>query len=267
MTAGKTHAWSCRFDTAGTKLILRGTAKMTTTDPYPVAMPNPPAVFAAVLADRLAQAGVTVEGKLRVDLDPAAPRGPAPTDTLIATETTPLSAAMGRANRESLNMMAECLYLRSAVTDEAPATWNTAAATACKVLCRDYGLAGEKLAISDGSGLSKLNRVSPAAICSLLAALRQQEVFVGSLAVSGKSGSMARRLDGAGVRGRVLGKTGSLAGASALSGYVLDADDAPAVAFSVITNGRTNGKTFSAKAAEDAIAEALAAFVDAAKAE
>jgi len=178
----------------------------------------------------------------------------------VATETTPLADALARANKQSLNMMAECLFLRSAAEPGRPADWRSAAEVARKVLREDYGLSGRQFRLSDGSGLSKRNLVAPAAITHLLRALAAERLFVDSLAVAGKDGSMARRLPRC--RGRVLGKTGSLAGASALSGYVLDLKGRPALVFSILTNGRTRGKTLTAKRFEDAVCRKLIVHAD-----
>ena len=52
-------------------------------------------------------------------------------------------------------------------------------------------------------------------------------------------------------RGRVLAKTGSIAGVSALSGYVLDNQGRVRFAFSVIGNGLRNGASPCKKLQED----------------
>ena len=263
---GKQHAWSCRFDRTGTQVKLYGTVTGGTSDLptgqaglLPVAVPNPPALFAAVLADRLAQAGITVKGRIAVSNDwPGAEKDLC----LIATAETPLASAMLRANKQSLNMMAECIFLRSAATDGKVATWEKAADAARKTLLDDYGLKGDQFAVADGSGYSRRNLASAATLTTLLRKLSDQEQFVRSLAVAGVDGSLRRRLAGP-CKERVLGKTGSLAGVSALSGYITDQGGTPQLAFSIIVNGRTDGKGFSVKRLEQDICEMLIRAVDA----
>ena len=65
--------------------------------------------------------------------------------------------------------------------------------------------------------------------------------------------------------GRVLyvGKTDSLAGVSTLSGYILDRTGTPKLAFSIIVNGPTSGKQYSAKRLQENICEILIRAVDA----
>ena len=76
-----------------------------------------------------------------------------------------------------------------------------------------------------------------AATALLAKALKMKgaDAFLASLPVGGEDGSMAKRL-GNGAKGRVLAKTGYIAGVSCLSGYVLDKDGKPAYAFSVLVN-------------------------------
>jgi len=257
---GKRHLWSCRFDAAGTTLTLRGTVTRTTPDAYPVAAPDPAGLFAAVLADRLERAGLPVTGDVLTSTDPAWSRPPAKQRRTVAVETTPLGDVLQRCNKQSVNMMAECLLLRSAVDGAKPADWKRAAKVATKVLVDHYGLKASQFKVADGSGYSRRNRVAPAAITHVLKVLASQRVFVRSLAVGGVDGSLKRRL--AAARGRVLGKTGSLAGVSALSGYVLDRAGSPAVAFAILINGGVA----RAKAFEDRLCGILIEAVDAAPA-
>jgi D-alanyl-D-alanine carboxypeptidase/D-alanyl-D-alanine-endopeptidase (penicillin-binding protein 4) len=106
----------------------------------------------------------------------------------------------------------------------------------------------------NGSGLSRRNKASPASVVRLLDSmleinssasdeeqLRQQrlrDAFVGSLAVAGRSGTLARRMRGTAAAGNCHAKTGTLNGVSALSGYCFHgAEDAEhAVVFSLLMN-------------------------------
>ena len=258
---GKPHLWDCRFSRGGTTVTLTGKATRSSTDTISVAVPDPPMLFAAVLADRLDRAGVKWAGRVRVSVQPSSKKAIA-ARRVIAVTATPLADAMGRANKQSLNFMAECLLLRASVVPGAPATWARAAKVATKTLTDDYGIAAAQFRISDGSGLSRANAISPAALTSLLASLSRSGTFVGSLAVAGTDGLMARRLKGV-ARGRVLAKTGSIRGVSGLSGYVVDRRGKPAIAFSILTNVTTYARWSSAKPMENAICRLLVEHLDA----
>jgi D-alanyl-D-alanine carboxypeptidase/D-alanyl-D-alanine-endopeptidase (penicillin-binding protein 4) len=67
---------------------------------------------------------------------------------------------------------------------------------------------------------------------------RTRDAWVNSLAVAGRSGTLAHRMRGTAARGRCHAKTGTLNGVSALSGYCFQgAEDADhAVVFSLLMN-------------------------------
>jgi D-alanyl-D-alanine carboxypeptidase/D-alanyl-D-alanine-endopeptidase (penicillin-binding protein 4) len=249
--------WNAAIDRSASKVRLTGSVAASSGEPYSVAGADPAEMFALTLAERLARAGVTIKGKIATVNDPADAAGPPKDAKLIATERTPLADALHRCNTNSLNMMAECVLRRSGVHDGQPADWKSAAEIATSVLIKDYDLEAEQFTVIDGSGMSRNNKVSPKAITTLLRAMADQPVFTKSLAVGGEDGSLQKRFKEAKYRGRVIGKTGSLNGVSALSGYALDAKGHPVYAFSVLVNGSTAGKSYSARFLEEQIGKLL----------
>jgi D-alanyl-D-alanine carboxypeptidase/D-alanyl-D-alanine-endopeptidase (penicillin-binding protein 4) len=79
-----------------------------------------------------------------------------------------------------------------------------------------------------------------------------QRFVVAALPVAGRTGTLAHRMRHAPARGLVHAKTGTLANASALSGFVGDR-----YVFSVLENGRSIW-TENAERSQDRFAEALA---------
>jgi len=73
--------------------------------------------------------------------------------------------------------------------------------------------------VTDGSGLSRADRSSPSQLVTLLRRLATDSAFTGSLAVAGRSGTLARRMGGTSAAGRCRGKTGTLHDVSNLVGY------------------------------------------------
>jgi serine-type D-Ala-D-Ala carboxypeptidase/endopeptidase (penicillin-binding protein 4) len=74
----------------------------------------------------------------------------------------------------------------------------------------------------DGSGLTRSNRASPQQIVNLLLAMRDDpagEEFIQDLALTGKEGTVADRMEGTAAYGRCRTKTGTITGVSNLSGY------------------------------------------------
>jgi serine-type D-Ala-D-Ala carboxypeptidase/endopeptidase (penicillin-binding protein 4) len=113
---------------------------------------------------------------------------------------------------------------------------------------------GAKFNGENGSGLSRRDKASPASVVKLLDSMievdenvppealqnqeRQRSAWVSSLAVAGRSGTLARRMRGTAAQGRCHAKTGTLNGVSALSGYCFrGGEDAEhAVIFSLLMN-------------------------------
>jgi D-alanyl-D-alanine carboxypeptidase/D-alanyl-D-alanine-endopeptidase (penicillin-binding protein 4) len=213
------------------EITVTGKAGYNMTDPVSWAVNNPPMMFGRTLADRIEKAGLKVQGTVRMataeqaGLDKASP--------LIQT-TTPLSLVMNRADKKSVNMIAEGMFLRAG-----DGTFEGSAQIETETLQKDYGLAPESFLICDGSGFSRNDRVSPRAMVTLLAAVLKRadsKVLLDALPISGVDGTLTKRLKEPPYRGRVLGKTGYIEGVSCLSGYVLDAQGKPAVAYSVLLN-------------------------------
>ncbi|MEP0915817.1 D-alanyl-D-alanine carboxypeptidase [Leptolyngbya sp. DQ-M1] len=100
------------------------------------------------------------------------------------------------------------------------------------------GVQANSYAQVDGSGLSRSNRATPAALVSVLEAMfsdRQSELFYRSLAIAGVNGTLRSRFRNTPVQGNLYGKTGTLRGVRALSGY-LDNPNYGTIAFSIVVN-------------------------------
>jgi D-alanyl-D-alanine carboxypeptidase/D-alanyl-D-alanine-endopeptidase (penicillin-binding protein 4) len=77
--------------------------------------------------------------------------------------------------------------------------------------------------LSDGSGLSSANLISPLAFTRLLRFIRahpRYATFAPGLPQSGGTGNLRTRFTGTPLAGRVRAKTGSIAGVNTLAGYI-----------------------------------------------
>jgi D-alanyl-D-alanine carboxypeptidase/D-alanyl-D-alanine-endopeptidase (penicillin-binding protein 4) len=98
---------------------------------------------------------------------------------------------------------------------------------------------GVRAKMVDGSGLSRVDRVSPHQVVRLLAAMAGREegaALRASLAAPAEWGTLQHRMTGTTARGRCRAKTGTLIGVSALSGYCFDRAG-HTIVFSLIENG------------------------------
>jgi D-alanyl-D-alanine carboxypeptidase/D-alanyl-D-alanine-endopeptidase (penicillin-binding protein 4) len=196
----------------------------------------------------------------------AAARGVAPsTATLVYTErSTTLGRILAAMNKPSDNYLAEELLkglgasAGGALTATGGAGTTAAGADAVKRFLQSIGVTGG-FRIRDGSGLSYQNKLSAHAVIDLLRAMAARAdfaVFRSSLAVAGVDGTLRYRLRGTRAAGNVHAKTGTLAAASSLSGYVTSANR-HTLAFSILMNGSGLPVT-QAHAAQDAVAVILA---------
>jgi D-alanyl-D-alanine carboxypeptidase/D-alanyl-D-alanine-endopeptidase (penicillin-binding protein 4) len=164
--------------------------------------------------------GGTLGGAVR---DGAAP----PDARLITTVQSPgLSEIVRDINKFSNNVMARQLYLTlGAVGAGAPASAEKSSRVIRQWLA-GKGLSFPELVLENGSGLSRVERISARNLGALLLAAFRSAVMpelIASLPVAAVDGTMKKRLSGADVAGQAHIKTGSLTGVRAIAGYVLDA--------------------------------------------
>jgi len=191
-------------------------------------------------------AGPAVVGRAAVDAVP-----------LAAVESPPVAALVRFMDHESDNFTAEMLLKEvGAVQGDAGTAADGLGVVAS--LLTDAGVPRAGLRLVDGSGLSLLDRWTPAALVSLLRAMWDdpgvRPELLAALPVAGRTGTLADRMRRGPARGVVRAKTGSTSNASALSGFVGDR-----YVFSVIENGRPVATT-SSELAQDRFATVLASL-------
>jgi D-alanyl-D-alanine carboxypeptidase/D-alanyl-D-alanine-endopeptidase (penicillin-binding protein 4) len=155
---------------------------------------------------------------------------------LARVVSPPLDEIVHYMNRESDNFTAEMLLKElGAVLGDGGTSTAGAAIVSGALAQAGVPMAGVR--IVDGSGLSRLDRLTVAALVGILqAAWRDAAVrapFLDSLPVAGLSGTLEHRLRSAPARGNVAAKTGTTREASALSGFVRGR-----YVFAVLENGR-----------------------------
>lgn len=206
--------------------------------------------FLAVLRDEgISLSGRIVPSHAAVEADSA---------RLVAEYTSPpLSEILKRINQSSNNMLAEMIYLAAGrVATGQPASYEVSRQAEQRFWNRLNLRDAARMHAADGSGLSRKNLFSPRAVCDLLRAMQQHpesEVFVDSLAVSGRKGTLSSRMSS--IPERIIGKTGTIANVSCLSGYLVTSDERTVV-FSMLVNNFTCS-TSSIKAAQDRVCRML----------
>src|SRR5690606_8537032 len=137
-------------------------------------------------------------------------------------------------NKDSENHLAESLYLLAGAEVFGTGSYRASADTEAR-MWRRLGVESGDFVASDGSGLSRKNLVTPRALVALLDGFHDSDVYVESLARTGYRGTLRYRLSQEETRGRIRGKTGTLDGITALSGYIDHGSDR-VVIFSILVN-------------------------------
>jgi D-alanyl-D-alanine carboxypeptidase/D-alanyl-D-alanine-endopeptidase (penicillin-binding protein 4) len=176
-----------------------------------------PALFAAqALKYSLEQHGVTVRGGVRAvhrenDSDPPQPAG----QTVATHESLPLIEDLRVTNKTSQNAHADLL-----LSDVAGS--RSSGLLQLGAFLGGIGIHADQYCFYDGSGISRLNLVTPAAVVTLLDYMAHSVYaadWISTLPVSGVDGSLSDRMTRPRVKGRIITKTGTLMHTSALSGY------------------------------------------------
>ena len=210
---------------------------------------EPAAEAAAAFRAALRSAGIAVSGPAGLG------RSPARSFPLAAIVSPPLRDIVRVMDTESDNYTAELLLKQLGAVIARVGTGPAGAAVVMSVLAQ-AGVPVQGIRVVDGSGLSRLDRLTAGGLVALLkeafADPLVRPTFVAALAVAGRTGTLEDRLNHPPARGNVLAKTGTTNAASALSGFVK-----LRYAFAIIQNGNPVPRS-AARAAQDRFATILA---------
>jgi D-alanyl-D-alanine carboxypeptidase/D-alanyl-D-alanine-endopeptidase (penicillin-binding protein 4) len=220
-----------------------------------------PAEYAAALLTRLLEArGIRIHGApgARHGGDTVISGENGPAETVLAEHMSePLAEEIRHVNKNSLNLHAELLLLLAA-HEKSGATTREEAVKFAADFYKAAGIADGDVVLSDGSGLSRRDLVTPRAIVQMLnyaAAQPWGEIYRTSLPIAGEDGTLYERMKNTAAEGRVFAKTGTVEHVVALSGYATTARGAH-LTFSIL--GNNNGlHAQTADAVLDAIVVAM----------
>jgi serine-type D-Ala-D-Ala carboxypeptidase/endopeptidase (penicillin-binding protein 4) len=211
--------------------------------------PDPALYVAQRFSRRLQAAGVKVGRRAKV--------GGAPGDQAVELATLG-SQTIGTLAREtnapSDNFLAEML-LKALGASFGGGGSTFSGAQVVRDTLDDFGV---RPRIVDGSGLSRANRTTPRQVVRLLERMQAQEIaptWLSSLAVTGRTGTVRRRLRGTPAAGRCRVKTGTIRAVSNLAG-VCESPGGP-VAFAWLMNGVN---VYSARSVQDRLTATLARY-------
>lgn len=194
---------------------------------------EPAASFDFIFRDLWQQSGGTLSGQTLPGMAPETP-------PLLRFESPPLTEALIRLNKFSNNLMTRNLFLTlGAKTFGAPATLDKGARAVRQALTQQH-ITVNKLVLENGSGLSRIERVSAQLLNDLLRAAYFSPLyseFESALPIVALDGTLKHRFNGSTLAGNAHLKTGTLRDASALAGYVYTTSGRR-VAFVMLVNHR-----------------------------
>ncbi len=203
-----------------------------------LAMTDPADAAGRALKQLLEARGVRITGSVRVQHAPppqTAASGLPPAPPAIASTTSaahptvlaehvspPLLEDIRLTNKVSQNLHAE-LLLRTVAHEK----WGVGSTDAGLAVERKFlasaGIAESDVVLSDGSGLSRDDLVTPRAVVQLLRYAAKQpwgEEFISTFPIAGVDGTLEDRMKRPPASGLIQAKTGSLEHVHAISGYV-----------------------------------------------
>ncbi|NOZ74744.1 MAG: D-alanyl-D-alanine carboxypeptidase/D-alanyl-D-alanine-endopeptidase [FCB group bacterium] len=224
------------WENAGNHFELTG--EMLTTDKAKTVyrnIDNPTRFTGQVFRELLLDKGIQVGSVIRVD---SVSPGDVSVDSIVSQ---PLRESVVNLLKSSDNLTAELLI--KTIGHEVfggKGTWKKGL-TAEKIFLYDsVGVDTGKIRIVDGSGVSRYNLTSPEALTKVLAYVYSDFTlnaeFMAALPTGGWDGTLENRMQDPLFDRRIRAKTGTLSGATALSGFAFTRQGEP-LAFSIMMNG------------------------------
>ncbi len=210
-----------------------------------VSVDDPTLFFLRTLRQTLVREGIEVDGDV-VDIDrvdhAAATQRERGEHVLIRHQSPPLSELAVEMMKRSQNLYAEAIFrtLGSKTGDGTVAGSQDAVGD----LLDSWSIGSDQFIIADGSGLSRYNYLTPAALVSVLEQMQSNDqsaaVFEATLPVAGRDGTLAARMDGTAAAGNARAKTGTMSNVSTLAGFV-DTQDGETLVFAILANNYQSG--------------------------
>ncbi|MDD5403690.1 MAG: D-alanyl-D-alanine carboxypeptidase/D-alanyl-D-alanine-endopeptidase [Sulfuricella sp.] len=171
---------------------------------------------------------------------------------LARFDSPPLADVIRDINKFSNNVMARQLFLTLGAERSGPPATPEKSAAAIENWLQGKGLDFPEMVLENGSGLSRVERISPRHLGALLLAASRSPVFAefeSSLPIVAVDGTMKKRLTDSSIAGHAHIKSGSLEGVRSIAGYVLDARGRRVIVVAMVNHPRAA----TAKPALDAL--------------
>jgi len=199
-----------------------------------MAIRNPLIYAQGLVKQQLNQANIVLDGNVVLGKTPYG-------SMLIATDTSkPIAQLMADTLKPSDNLYADSLFLHAAdKLHGSPVNWGEAQPLIKNFIQQQTGIEMKQAILTDGSGLSRYDLLTPSQTVSLLRFLFDRfplsYEYIAALPVSGRDGTLQRRFRKPEQQDMVRAKTGTMRGVVSLSGYLYTAN-AHTLAFAMYIN-------------------------------
>jgi D-alanyl-D-alanine carboxypeptidase/D-alanyl-D-alanine-endopeptidase (penicillin-binding protein 4) len=212
-------------------------------------VPEPGLYAAAALRDALVLAGIPVRGRMRLNVEPRVWR-----EQLASLSSPFVEQILGTVIQNSNNLYTEVLF-KDVSAGGAPASYAASFDLERDFLVHEVGIDENEFRFVDGSGLSPDDLVTPAAIVKVLRWMNEpwrRGIFLPIMASPVTEGTLHHRLSDLG--SRLHGKTGTINGVNALSGFVTGANGRTRY-FSIVLNHHTADSSEATRIIDDIVRE------------
>jgi D-alanyl-D-alanine carboxypeptidase/D-alanyl-D-alanine-endopeptidase (penicillin-binding protein 4) len=235
---------------------IRGTIPNTIQEyNFQRGVPDPAVYTGTVIMEALQRQGITIKGGLKREAVPARAL------LLFTHSSKPLTEILKSLGKFSNNFTAEQLVKTIAAKRFGPPGSIPKGLKALRDYLESLGIPKRDFTLDNGSGLTRLSRVSASDFIRLLYDLYVspwRDDFVAALSIAGVDGTLARKFHGGRITGKMYAKTGTLNDVKALSGYVFD--EKARLAFSFLFNDFGVPMDNIAKAEEEILETVLDEF-------
>ena len=209
-----------KFSTEGNKIVINVSGAMRIRKyprSYAVYVEDPPLFAANLLHDRLIKNGITVNGHAETGVTPQ-------NAVEINYAGTSITNLIAHTNKHSDNFLAECLFKVIGAEYSGKQGNSFYATQAVLRFIKDNNIFDEGTAVVDGSGISRYNEITVGAITGVLETMYLNpdlyQNYYSTMAIAGVDGTLEDRMRSGYAKNNFHGKTGTLNGVSALSGYL-----------------------------------------------
>tara|TARA_R110002126_G_scaffold272886_1_gene417145 strand:+ start:54610 stop:56406 length:1797 start_codon:yes stop_codon:yes gene_type:complete len=206
-----------------------------------LAIKNPTRYAKAHIISDFKKMDIILNGKIKFGKKPK-------TALLLGThQSKSIAGLLETTLKTSDNLYAESLYLHTAeVLHGSPVNWRKAEPIIKNFIEQETNISMKTAVLRDGSGLSRLDQLTPKQTVGLLKFLHARfplaYEYISALPVAGRDGTLSKRLQKPSEQGFIRAKTGTMSGITSLSGYMYTTNG-HTLAFAIYINKGPTTKT------------------------